>query len=320
MNKTYVGVLRGGRSEEYEVSLKTGQSVIRYLPSDKYEIKDILIDKDGIWYVRGVPMEPIRILDQLDVVFIALHGKYGEDGKIQRFLDAHNVRYTGSDALASAVAMNKVLAKECLKRADFKHINYRILEKETITKNEIVKLFRTFPMPCVVKPVDNGSSIGVALVRSFDELIYAITYAFSYSDKILIEQYIKGRETTVAVAEDFRGEDVYVFPPVEIMTSKNVFFDYDEKYGGFAKEVCPAPFDVNVTKKLLDFAKFTHSTLGLRDYSRTDFIVAKDGIYFLEVNSLPGLTEESLVPKSVNAVGTTLSDFLEHLVERAKKR
>ncbi len=320
MNKTFVAVLRGGPSEEYEVSLKTGQAVIGGLSSDKYEVKDILIDKDGVWHLRGVPVRPIKALEQVDVVFIALHGKYGEDGKVQKLLDTHNIPYVGTDSLASAVAMNKALARTVLKNAPFKHPEHRIFEKNTISRKDVFDVFRHFPQPSVVKPVNEGSSVGVSLVRSFDELLYALTYAFSFSDKIIVEQYIKGREATVAVAEGFRGEDLYVFPPVEIVTTKNAFFDYDEKYAGYAKEVCPAVFERSVADELLNSAKFAHHTLGLRDYSRSDFIVAKDGVYFLEVNTLPGLTEESLVPKAVNAVGATLPQFLDHLLYRAKGR
>ncbi len=320
MYKTTVGVLRGGPSEEYDVSLKTGQSVLQALSANDYNVRDILIDKAGNWHMRGMPVEPMRALDQLDVAFIALHGSYGEDGGVQRFLDAHNVRYTGSDALSSAIAMNKVLTKKCLKNISCNHVSHRVLTKDELSKGMIVDLFQTFPQPSVVKPVNGGSSIATALVTSFDELIYALAIAFEFSDKVLVEEYIKGREATVAVADMFRGEDLYVFPPVEIITSENNFFDYDEKYGGGATEICPAPFDVQITNDLIDAAKHVHRVIGLRDYSRSDFIVARNGIYFLEVNSLPGLTTESLVPKSVDAVGATLPQFVEHLVERAKVR
>ncbi len=320
MYKTIVGVLRGGPSDEYEVSLKTGQSVISSLLEGGYEVKDILIDRNGEWYMRGVPVEPARVFNQVDVVFNALHGKYGEDGTVQRLLDTNGVKYTGSDALSSAIAMNKVLTKEVLKNAVFKHAQHHVLRKGEIEENTIVKLWRTFPQPCVVKPATGGSSVATRVVYSFDDFVFAIASAFCHADIVLIEQYIKGREATVAVADAFRGEDVYTFPPVEIMVNSSDFFDYDEKYGGVASEVCPAHFDSDITDALIDSAKYVHNVIGLRDYSRSDFIVASDGVYFLEVNTLPGLTQESLVPKSVSAVGATLPQFLTHLVELAKKR
>jgi len=321
MYKTRVGVLRGGPSAEYEVSLKTGQSVLEHLPKDVYDVKDVLIDRNGGWYLRGLPVSPSRILGQIDVAFIALHGKYGEDGDLQRMLDTYAVRYTGSDALSSAIAMNKGMAKKCLRDATYyKHPYHKTLSKETLSKDVVFELFRTFPQPSVIKPINGGSSIGTTLVTSFDELLYALTLAFAHAEQVLVEQYIKGREVTVAVADDFRGEKLYAFPPVEITTSKNSFFDYNEKYGGGAKEVCPARFPYEVTKQLLSAAKHVHQTIGLRDYSRSDFIVASNGVYFLEVNSLPGLTSTSLVPKAVGAMGATLPQFLTHLVERAKSR
>lgn len=321
MYKTRVGVVRGGPSTEYEVSLKTGQSVLQCLPKDQYEVKDILIDKKGKWHLRGMPVEASRAVGQVDVVFIALHGKYGEDGDLQRMLDAYGVRYTGSNALASAIAMHKGMTKAFLKDAPhYKHAVYTVLKKDEVDKARILELFRTFPMPAVVKPVNGGSSIATTLVRSFDDLVYALTHAFEHSEQVLVEQFIKGREATVAVANDFRGEALYAFPPIEIVTAKSAFFDYEEKYGGGARELCPAPFPYEVTKALIESAKHVHRTIGLRDYSRSDFIVASDGIYFLEVNSLPGLTATSLVPKAVSAVGATLPMFLSHLVERAKKR
>ncbi|HCC05683.1 TPA: D-alanine--D-alanine ligase [Patescibacteria group bacterium] len=320
MYKMRVGVLRGGPSAEYEVSLKTGQSVIQNLSKDRYEVKDILIDKAGKWHMRGMPVEATRALDQVDVVFNALHGKYGEDGEVQRFLDSHGSKYTGSGSLASAIAMNKVLSKGHLSSAPFKHAPHRLLHRDEMNKNQVIALFQTFPQPCIVKPVSGGSSIATALVSSFDELLYALTVAFSYADQVLVEKYIKGREATVAVADGFRGQDVYAFPPIEIITSNTTFFDYTEKYGGNARELCPAPFTRETTDVLLHAAKHVHKTLGLRDYSRSDFIVARDGVYFLEVNSLPGLTPTSLLPKTVEAVGATLPSFLGHLVERAYAR
>lgn len=320
MYKKRIGVIRGGPSSEYEVSLKTGQSVLEALSSvGRYDVRDIFIDKNGEWHVRGFPVAPLRALDQVDVVFIGLHGKYGEDGILQRFFDTHGIRYVGSGSLASALAMNKVLAKEHLKEAPYKHPLHRVFDHD-VTERDLVDLFRTFPQPCVVKPINGGSSVGTTLARSFADLRRAIVSALMYGERVLVEQYVRGREVTVAVADGFRGEAVYGFPPIEISYGKNEFFDYEEKYSGIARELCPAPFAREVTQALIDSARHVHTTLGLRDYSRSDFIVAKDGVYFLEVNTLPGMTTESLVPKAVNAVGATLPLFLEHLVERAYSR
>jgi len=195
-----------------------------------------------------------------------------------------------------------------------------VLRKDEISEEMLLELFRNFPQPSVVKPANGGSSVATTIVRSYNDLLYAVMLALQESDRVLIESYIQGREATVAVADGFRNQDVYAFPPIEIVTTKSDFFDYDEKYSGNAKELCPGPFSADVRDQLIKAAQYVHRTLGLRDYSRSDFIVRPDGVYFLEVNTLPGLTEQSLVPKAVYAVGATLPQFLEHLVLQAYER
>ena len=319
MHKIRVGVLRGGPSAEYDVSLKTGQSVLQSLPQDRYDVKDVLIDRNGKWHMRGMAISETRVLDQFDVLFNALHGAYGEDGVLQRYLDQHGSKYTGSGALSSALAMNKTSAKEATKSGPCKHARHAVFD-ENLVEEDILNIFRTFQQPSVVKPLSGGSSVSTTLSRSYDQLKNAIVEILLIGDRVLIEEYVRGREATVAVVEGFRGEQLYAFPPIEIVCGKSDFFDYDEKYSGVAREICPAPFPRETTEALLEAAKYVHRTLGLRDYSRSDFIVAKDGIYFLEVNTLPGLTPESLVPKAVDAVGATLPQFLSHLVDRAYMR
>lgn len=320
MFKKVVGVLRGGPSAEYEVSLKTGRTVLEGLPKERYDVRDIFIDREGVWHVRGVPVEPARALDQVDVVFNALHGAYGEDGTVQRLLDTHRVPYTGSDAFSSAVGMNKPLAKKGLRPSGMAFAAHAVLSRDDCGEEMLRSVFHTLSPPYVVKPAKGGSSYGVSIVQTFDELLFAVLSAFEHGDTILVEQYVRGREVTVGVAEGFRGEELYAFPPIEIVPTKSVFFDYDEKYSGHARELCPAPLPREMSETLMGHARFVHKTLGLRDYSRSDFIVARDGVYFLEVNTLPGLTEASLIPKALSAVGGSLPLFLEHLVTRALAR
>ncbi len=328
MYKPRIGVLRGGPSSEYEVSLKTGRTVLQHLPTEQYVPVDIFIARDGEWHMRGMPIEPERALTQCDAVFNALHGKYGEDGVLQRYMDMHRVRYTGSDTLASGLAMNKLLAKRHLReRASSGVPGSRlrfpaelVLREGECSEYEIREVFLKLSPPLVVKPVNGGSSVGTAIVRSPDELFYAVLFAFEESDAVLVEQFVRGREVTVAVVEGFRGEELYAAPPVEIRPTKSEWFDYDEKYKGHAREVCPAPLESEHTQALLDAARHVHRELGLRDYSRSDFILARDGIYFLEVNTLPGLTEHSLLPKALDTVGAKLPHFLSHVTDRALAR
>lgn len=318
MQKLRVGIVRGGPSSEYDVSLKTGQTVLRHLP-EKYIASDILIDKVGDWYKDGWKTPPGEIFRNVDVVFNALHGEYGEDGKIQQLMDSFGVPYTGSNALASAIGMNKSQSKNIFKQNKIKTPAHLLFRKHEGTAQELAKsIFRLLPIPLIVKPVDRGSSVGVSKVMSFADLAPALENAFSFSDTILVEEYIKGREATCGVIDNYRDQSVYPLLPIEIIPSKNSFFDYKAKYGGETQEVCPGNFSKEEKKILQGLAVDVHKALGLRHYSRTDFIISpKRGIYVLEVNTLPGLTEHSLMPKSLTAIGSNLSHFIDHIIQLA---
>lgn len=318
MQKTRVGVLRGGPSNEYDISLKTGGTVLRNLPVEKYDIRDIFISKNGEWHFRGMPIQPEKIIKQIDIVFNAMHGEYGEDGTVQQILDTFSIPYTGSTAFSSAIGMNKLLTKQSIENYDIKTPEYTIIEESEDIEKDIFNVFRTFPQPSVVKPVIGGSSIGITIAKSFDELRDGVYKALSYSPQVLIEEYIYGREATCGVVENFRGEELYTLMPVEIILSeKSDFFDYNAKCGGYAKEICPSNF-ANIIKEEIQRLTITaHRALGLRHYSRSDFMVSPRGIYFLETNTLPGLIEESPLSKALKAGGTTLPEFLDHLIELA---
>lgn len=309
-----IAVLRGGPSSEYEVSLQTGASVLEHLLNEKYEIFDVTISKNGEWYNKGFKKSPSEILEKTDLVFNAMHGEYGEDGQIQKILDSLNIPYTGSKSIPSAIAMNKVLAKQEFLRAGLKTPISMVLKKDNYDVREI---FNTFPMPAIVKPINLGSSVGVSLVKSGIELEEALKKIFEYADKALVEEYIGGKEITCGVIDGFRGEDLYALMPVEIRP-KTTFFDMEAKYGDDTERICPACLNFSEKKDIQDIAKKVHQSLGLRHYSRTDFILSpRRGIYVLEVNSLPGLTEHSLFPLSLKSVGSDLSEFLEHLITLA---
>jgi len=317
MTKTRVAVLRGGPSNEYDISLKTGAAVLRNLP-EQYQPIDVLIDKSGTWYARGAPRTPARVLAQCDVVFNALHGRWGEDGKLQRILHHFNVPYTGSGVLESALAMNKWQTKEIFRQRGLKTPVATLVRRHQTGPSFIRSLFRQFPQPSVVKPLQGGSSVGVTIAHNFNEFSNGFRVVFDDGDTALVEEYISGREATCGVIDDFRGEKYYALPPVEIVPPEGAFFDYENKYNGETKELCPAlSFSKEEKDTIACLAKTAHSALGLRHYSRSDFIVSHRGIYILEVNTLPGLTEESLLPKACSAVGCSFSDLLDHLVQLA---
>jgi D-alanine-D-alanine ligase len=310
--------LRGGPGSEYDVSLKTGASVLQELSKEHYDPLDIFIDKEGQWHLRGMPIPPERAALQADVIFNALHGEYGEGGTVQKLLDATGVPYTGSGALASAIGMNKALTKERLKDTGIKLPRQRLLSVSDSLESEVLDIFRTFPQPSVVKPVSAGSSVGVTIARSFQELWHGVKKAFEHSSKVLVEEFIRGKEATAGVVEGFRGKDLYALLPIEIVPPPDrPFFDYEAKYGGGTLERVPGNFSKEETQELQRLAALVHKELGLKHYSRSDFIVSPRGIYFLEVNTLPGLTNESLIPKSLRAAGASLSDFLHHIVQLA---
>ncbi|TSC85163.1 MAG: D-alanine-D-alanine ligase [Parcubacteria group bacterium Gr01-1014_17] len=317
--KIRVAVLRGGPSSEYEVSLKTGAAALAHIPRERFEPFDVFIDRAGVWYENGLARRPEVILRNAGVAFNALHGEWGEDGGVQEILDAFGARYTGSGRFASRLAMQKSFAKSVLEKYGVKTPVWRVLYRGDTVGDSAVALHRSFPQPSVIKPVGLGSSVGVSIVRTVQEIADALERAFAVSDTALVEEYIVGKEATVGVVEGFRGQELYSLLPIEIVPAEgSQFFDYDAKYGGQSQEICPGRFTAEESAELQKVAAHVHRTLGLRHYSRSDFILhQRRGMYFLEVNTLPGLTPESLLPKSLTAVGSSLSEFLEHVLDLA---
>jgi D-alanine-D-alanine ligase len=262
------------------------------------------------------------VLHSIDVALLGLHGEYGEDGEVQRLLERAGVPYAGSDSFGSFLAMHKVLAKEKAKEIGLMTPEYRLLELggdlDTFTHDVV----RAFHQPVIVKPVRSGSSVGVSIVGGYAPVYRTIENLRTHGlGGVLIEELIRGREATVGVVEDLRGEALYALPTVEIIPPERAgFFSAEVKYTGETQEICPGNFSRVVTEDLQNAAKRIHKALGLRHYSRSDFMVTPKGIYYLETNTLPGMTEESLFPKSLQAIGVSLSDFLVHLVNLALKR
>ncbi len=323
-----IAVLRGGPSDEYEVSLKSGAAVIDALEKSgkPSNIIDILIDKQKQWHRNGLLMPMADALKGVDVAVIAMHGRYGEDGELQRELEILKVPYTGSGSYASSLAMNKPRARFAVKPLPMIKLpeHYLILQDDINSEEDYHKvsreIFRRFGPPYIVKPANGGSSVGIVIANTFMDLPNAIKRVGGLVGyPILVEQRIFGREVTCGVIEKYRDHEYYALPPVEIILPEHAdIFDYNVKYATdekvCAQEVCPANFDKSIKYLVEDAAKAVHKILGLRHYSRTDFILSNHGLYFLESNTLPGLTQQSLLPKSLEVVGANLSDLLEHLV------
>jgi D-alanine-D-alanine ligase len=322
MQITRVGVLRGGISDEYDVSLRTGAHVIASLRSHqghKYEPVDIVVSKGGEWLRQGRVRAPHEALSDVDVVFIALHGVFGEDGTVQRLLERLGLPYVGTGPYGSMIALHKGMAKDHVHRHGIRVPRHVLVEREISQnlQNTAVYIHSHIRPAYIVKPVSGGSSIGVHKAHSVLELEHVLRKALNETSVVLVEEMIVGREATVGVIEGFRNTPHYVLPPIEIISPTTGYFDYETKYGDGSHEVCPSTFPNHTKEALERLAREVHTALGLRHYSRSDFMVSDDGIYFLEANTLPGLTEASLIPKALSAVGARMDDFLDHLLTAA---
>ena len=253
----------------------------------------------------------LDICQKADLVFLGLHGMDGEDGRIQAALDLLGVPYTGAGHLASAVAMDKAVSKQILDACGIPTPNWRLL---SYGLDEAEPLAQTLPMPCVIKTIGGGSSLGVYLPEDRTELKRALEEVLRYGAKVLAEERIYGRELTDAVLGERYLPPVETFPSVEN-------FDYEAKYqAGGAKEICPAELTEEQAKAVGEMALRVHKALGLAVYSRTDMIMDENGqLWCLEANSLPGMTPTSFVPKEAAAVGISYDDLCEEIVRQSLK-
>lgn len=323
-SKTRVAVLRGGPSSEYHVSLKTGATVLANLPESYFGL-DVFIDREGAWHSKGRKESPSKILDKVDVVWNGLHGEYGEDGGVQHVLEMHGVPFTGSRRFPSALSQSKILAKRIAQHFGIKTPESLILRREEISSIEKIagELYRTFPQPSVIKPASKGSSIGVSVVTTPEEVLLGLTAVFAISDTALIEECIQGKEAHCGVIEGYRGEEHYSLIPVEVvLPPESRFFDFNTKYGKEVLHKCPGGFSVEEKLELKKLAVDIHKLFGLRHYSRSEFMVhPKRGIFFLEADSLPDLHAEiSPFLLSLESVGSSVPYFLDHVLTLALGR
>ena len=316
MQRLSVAIIRGGPSQEHDVSMRTGAEVLSVLAPERYRVRDIIVTRAGDWIESGFQREPLTVLESVDVVFIALHGLYGEDGTLQRQLERAHVPYTGSGPYPSAIAMNKLLTKEHLKEARINMAPHMKVSRDNADLYRVATSIESlFGPEYVIKPINGGSSIDVRNAAGVNDLYTALTEITKQHEEVLVEQRLIGKEATVGVVERFRDQSIYRLPAIEIVPpAESLFFDYENKYNGKTEEICPGRFSKAEKTALEDAATMVHQTLGLAQYSRSDFIVTADGVYFLEVNTLPGLTSESLLPRSLSAVGCSYSHFIEHLL------
>lgn len=322
MKKINLVVLMGGMSSEHEVSLSTGENVIKCLDKKKYNIKPVVINKKGEWLIDNKKTTIDEALKNVDVIFNAMHGEYGEDGRIQGLLDCLNISYTGSGVLASALGMDKIKSYRLFNLCGLVIPKYITLEKSESPffydrkKWGIIEKFKRI----VIKPSCLGSSVGISIVDSKDEkkLKGAVDKAFKVCDEIIIEEYIDGQEMTCGIVENVKGQKYFALPVTEIIPPDDRFFDYEVKYDGSTQEITPARIDKKLAIRIQEVAKKAHQILGCSNYSRVDFIVKDNKIYVLEVNTLPGLTSESLLPKAAKEAGIEFSKLLDIIIKNAR--
>ena len=320
--RTSVALLRGGTSGEYGLSLKTGAAIMAALPEDEFDVRDILIDKKGTWHLRGVPVDPMRSLSQIDVAFNAIHGGIGEDGTIQRILDQAGIPYTGSDASSSARTLNKILTHMALKDEGLPMptaIAFSLSDE--MTTLEIARqVFELMGPPYVVKPPSDGASLGIAISKTFNDLPNAIGDALDVYGTVLVEEYIIGHQVSVGILNDFRNEEVYALPPAHIVTHEpSLMIYHDHHHSGTWDIRVPSQFTHDEKDELMHIAKTAHSALGLSHFSRADMILSNHGPYLLEVNSIPGLYEHAVFPKMLESVGSSVEQFARHALELARR-
>jgi D-alanine-D-alanine ligase len=316
-----VAVLRGGPSNEYDVSMKSGANVLRALEALGYTTKDIVITRKGEWLENGRVRKPEQSLEAVDVVFIALHGSYGEDGTVQRLLQTYRIPFTGSNALSSNIAFNKILTKDTVRSSGISLPGHYKLTSDDISRLHTIvpELNRMLGEELFVKPIAGGSSLGASYIANQELLLERLGELLREYGEVMVEEFIRGKEATVAVLENFRDQPLYVLPVVEIIPpSDDPIFSYENKYNGRTNEICPGRFSYHEKAKLEDSARRIHEVLRCNHYSRSDFIVRDGEVYFLEINTLPGLTSESLLPKAASAIGLTYNELIEHLVRTAK--
>lgn len=293
-----VGVIMGGISSEREISLQSGEQVLLNLNKDKYEeIIPIIIDSKS---------EVVEKIKGIDFAFLALHGKFGEDGTIQGLLETMGIPYSGCRLLPSAICMNKGLTKRIVKTVGINTAKWLIVKSvEEIDYKKIKEL----QYPVFIKPNNGGSSVATFLVRREDEVEMAVREGLKYDNEIIIEEYINGEEITSFV---LNGE---VFPTVSIKSKKGEFFDYASKYDENGAEEEIVLLEENLQEKINNISKKVWDILGCNSYARIDMIVSDGVPYLLEVNTLPGMTKQSLIPKSAKVRGLEFSELLDKIIE-----
>lgn len=332
-----IAVIYGSDSSEWEVSCRSGRFTASKIDGTRYDVYEIFA-RFGDWKVVAVrPSGGVRtefaegeepavdktdfsaeiggVKVKFDYAYIMQHGIPGESGQMQGYLEMLSVPFSSCSAFVSAMTFDKYSCKNYLKDVDFVKVAKDVFIRrgepaEGLGEKAVARL----GLPMFVKPTDGGSSFGVTKVKTAEEFDKALSYAFEDSSMVIAEEAISGREITCAVYMD--GGKTVALPVIEIVTDHE-FFDYDAKYNGFSQEICPAPLDGATTAMVQEASCRIYSHIGCSGVVRMDYILAADGLYFLEMNTIPGMTEASLVPKMVRTAGLDMTDFLNTIISNS---
>ena len=329
-------MIYGSDSSEWEVSVRSGEFTASQIDGTRYNVYEIFA-RFGNWFLKAYRRngEERTVLSdgevtvdktdfsvmlvgekiKFDYAYIMQHGTPGENGLMQGYLEMLGVPHSGCNAFVSAITFDKFSCKSYLKDVDFvKCADDIFLRKGDSIEGVAEKAVRRLGLPMFVKPTDGGSSFGVTKVKSAEDFDKAVEYAFSEGNMLIAEAAITGRELTCAVYYD--GKENVALPVIEIIT-ENEFFDYEAKYNGHSKEICPAQIPDSLRDEIQETSKKIYAQLGCGGLVRVDYISSEDGLYFLEINAIPGMTSASLVPQMVRAAGMNMTDFLTTVIENS---
>lgn len=331
-----IAVIYGSDSSEWEVSVRSGEFTASQIDGTRYNVYEVFA-RYGRWTLRAyrkagearvtvtegsVPVDKndfsVNVAGEkikFDYAYIMQHGTPGENGLMQGYLEMLGIPHSGCNAFVSAITFDKFSCKSYLKDVDFvKCADDIFLRKGEPVEGLAQKAVEKLGLPMFVKPTDGGSSFGVTKVKTVEDFDKAVEYAFSEGNMLIAEAAVTGRELTCAVYYD--GKDYVALPVIEILTD-NEFFDYEAKYNGHSKEVCPAQIPESLKEEIQETSKKIYAHLGCSGLVRVDYIASEEGLYFLEVNTIPGMTAASLVPQMVSAAGLSMMDFLSSIIENS---
>lgn len=314
MTKLKIAILYGGPSNEHDVSVSSAQNVLSQIDKELYDVIKIPISKEGLFSINNQEYKTVEAITEIkkiaDVVFPVLHGKFGEDGTIQELLERVALPFVGSGSKASRIAINKNISNVV-----FAKNNLSIPQSEVITKNNFII---SINFPVIVKPLDEGSSLGVHKCKSQEELNAVVEKVFIDHSEMLVQEYLSGREFTCGVL-DIDGIPTPL-PPSEIILKSTELFDYEAKYTpGACTEVTPAEIDDSLEEEIQDVVLQCHEILNCKSISRTDVIISENGtIYVLETNTLPGMTKTSFIPAQAKAFGLSMTELITLLIKSAR--